>query len=153
MRTLLLLFTAMTASMPALAADDVRLTSDVFVAREVVDAAGKRETVLQPPKTVTPGDRLVFVLDYKNQGAAPAADFTVTNPIPAAVAYANDASPGALVSVDGKLFGALPALAVPGADGKPRAAVAADVTHIRWTLAKALPAGAGGKLRFAGIVR
>jgi len=123
-------------------------------ARDVVDASGRRETVLQPPRTVTPGDRLVFVLDYRNEGATPATGFTVTNPIPAAVLYADGASPGAQVSADGgKVWGALASLTVRGADGKPRAAVASDVTHIRWALAGALPAGSGGKLRFGGIVR
>lgn len=152
MRHALLLLAAVSA--PAIAAEKVVLTSDVFVAREVRDAAGKTATVLQPPKTVTPGDRLVFVLDYKNIGDAAATDFIVTNPIPSAVLYANDASAGAVVSVDGgKSWGALAALTVRGIDGKPRAAVTSDVTHIRWTLAKPVPAGAGGKLRFAGVVR
>lgn len=152
MRHLLLLLAALSA--PAMAAERVVLTSDVFVAREVKDASGKVATVLQPPKMVTPGDRLVFVLDYKNVGDAAATNFTVTNPIPSAVLYANDASAGAQVSADGgKIWGALATLSVRGADGKPRAAVASDVTHIRWTLAAPVPAGRGGKLQFAGVVR
>lgn len=141
-------------SAPAFAADDVSLKSDVFVAREVRDAQGKPRTVLQPPAKVTPGDRLVFVLNYRNRGAAPATGFTVTNPLPAAVAYANGASAGEIVSVDGgRSWGALPTLRVPVAGGAARPARAADVTHIRWTLAKPIPAGGAGKLQFNGVVR
>lgn len=153
MRMLLFFVLGLTFASPAAAADNVTLKSDVFVAREVKDAAGKTMTRLEPPKLVTPGDRLVFVLDYKNQGAAPATGFTVTNPVPAAVSY-TDASTGAVVSADGgKSWGQLAALKVAGSDGQPRAATAADVTHIRWTLARAVPAGQGGKLQFRGVVK
>ena len=154
MHRFMFLLSALLVGAPALAADNVSLKSDVFVAREVRDAAGKPRTVLQPPKMVTPGDRLVFVLNYRNQGAAPATGFTVTNPIPAAVAYANQASAGEIVSVDGgRSWGALPALKVPTPGGTFRPANAADVTHIRWTLAKPIPVGGTGKLQFNGVVR
>lgn len=139
---------------PALAADNVTLKSDVFVARVVKDAAGRTSVALQPPTLVTPGDKLVFVLNYKNQGNAPATNFTVTNPIPAAVVYADQASAGEVVSVDGgRSWGALAALRVRTADGKFRPAVAADVTHIRWTLKSPVAVGAGGKLQFNAVVR
>ena len=60
---------------------------------------------------VTPGDKLVFVLSYRNDGAAPATGFVVTNPIPTSVAFAGGESAGAIVSVDGgKSWGALAAL-------------------------------------------
>lgn len=152
MRMIPLLFASLAAA-PALAADNVSLKSDVFVAREVRDAAGRTTTVLQPPKLVTPGDKLVFVLSYRNEGAAPATQFTATNPIPSAVVYAGQASQGEAVSVDGgKNWGALASLKVRGSDGKQRAAATADVTHIRWTLTRVAP-GQSGKLQFNGIVR
>lgn len=139
---------------PALAAEAVSLKSDVFVQREVKDAGGRTRTVLQPPAKVTPGDRLVFVLNYRNGGATPAGGFVATNPIPAAVAYAGGASAGEVVSVDGgRSWGALPSLRVRQADGAFRPAVPTDVTHVRWTLARAIPAGGSGKLQFDGVVR
>lgn len=117
---------------PALAADSVSLKSDVFVARDVRDAAGKVRTVPQSPQSVTPGDRLLFVLNYKNQGTSTATSFTATNPIPAAVTYADGASAGEVVSVDrGKSWGALATLRVLAAGGAARPATMADVTHIR----------------------
>ena len=154
MRNFILGLLALLAAAPALAADNVSLKSEVFVERQVRDAGGAIRTVLQPPKMVTPGDRLVFKLDYRNAGAAPATSFVVTNPIPKAVAYADGASAGEVVSVDGgKSWGALPTLRVAGAGGKVRAATAADVTHVRWTLAKPIPVGGTGTLKFNGVVR
>ena len=151
---ILLSFLALIAPAAAMAASDVSLDSDVFVERVKQDASGKSSTVLEPPKVVTPGDKLVFVLAYKNGGAKPATDFVVTNPIPAAVAFAGTEGDGALVSVDGgKSWGALATLKVKQADGKLRPALPADVTHVRWSFAKAIAAGAGGKLSFRGIVK
>lgn len=139
---------------PAFAADNVTLKSDVFVARVVKDTAGRASVVLHPPTLVTPGDKLVFVLNYKNQGSAPATGFTVTNPIPTAVAYANQASVGEVVSIDGaRSWGALATLRVRAVDGTSRPAAAADVTHVRWTLKAPIAPGAGGKLQFDGVVR
>ena len=136
------------------AANDVALSSKVFVERIKIDAAGKRSTVLEPPSMVTPGDRLLFVLSWQNGGARPAADFVVTNPIPSAVSYAGAESDGAVVSVDGgKNWGALATLKVGQPDGTMRAAVPADVTHVRWSFTKPIEAGATGKLSFRGIVR
>lgn len=145
---------AFAAPAAALAADNVTLDSKVFVERQTVDAEGKSKTVLEPPKVVTPGDRLLFVLSYKNIGAQPATDFVVTNPIPSAVAYANGESGGALVSVDGgQNWGPLASLKVSQADGTSRAATAADVTHVRWALNTSIPAGQGGDLSFRGVVK
>jgi uncharacterized repeat protein (TIGR01451 family) len=50
-------------------------------------ADGSVATILEAPKLVVPGDQLVFVVRYKNVGAQPASNFTVTNPIPRAVAF------------------------------------------------------------------
>jgi uncharacterized repeat protein (TIGR01451 family) len=148
-----LAFLAMITTAAAFASD-VLLESNVFVERVKQDSLGKRSTVLEPPKVVTPGDKLVFVLSYKNSGAKPASDFVATSPVPSAVAYSDVEGEGAAVSVDGgQSWGNLAALKVKGADGAPRAAFPADVTHIRWSFAKAIPAGAGGKLIFKGVVR
>jgi uncharacterized repeat protein (TIGR01451 family) len=112
--------------------------------------------VLEPAAQakVTPGDRLLFVLSYKNMGAQPASDFVVTNPVPAAVAYTGSEDETPMVSVDGgKTWGALASLSVTQADGTTRAAAPRDVTHVRWALGRAIPAGQGGKLSFRGVVK
>jgi hypothetical protein len=57
------------------------------------------------------------------------------------------------VSVDGgQHWGRLATLTLPGADGKPRAAVAADVTHVRWVVPAIAP-GSTGAITFHATVR
>ena len=138
----------------ALAAEPVSLSSHVSVERVKPGPGGKPVVVREEPKLVTPGDKLVFDLSYKNGGTQPATGFVITNPIPPAVAFAGTESAGAVYSVDGgKSWGPLASLRVPTADGKTRPATANDVTHVRWSFAKAIPAGAGGQVSFRGVVK
>jgi uncharacterized repeat protein (TIGR01451 family) len=153
MRFLLILFALLLPS-AALAQNQVALTSQVLVERATTDANGQQRVSLEAPGVVTPGDRLVFVLSYRNNGATPASDFVVTNPIPESVSFDGTESAGAVYSVDGgRSWGALAALSVANADGNRRAATPADVTHVQWRLARPIPAGQGGELRFRGVVK
>ena len=137
----------------ALAANNVALSSAVFLEKTIADNSGHSRIVLEEPKAVTPGDQLVFILNYRNAGSAPAKDFIVTNPLPSAVAYQGSGD-GAQVSIDGgRSWGTLPALKVREADGRWRNARPEDVTHVRWALKQTVAAGAQGKLSFRGIVR
>ena len=152
MKMLIALF-ALLAPAAASAADNVSLTSNVFVERVKPGADGKATVVREAPGVVTPGDKLVFVLGYRNAGAEPATGFTLTNPIPPAVDFVGTDDSTAVVSVDGgKSWGALASLKVANPDGSRRSAVAADVTHIRWSLGRPIAAGAGGELSFRGVV-
>lgn len=138
----------------ALAQNQVALTSEVLVERATTDASGAARVSLEAPGVVTPGDHLVFVLSYRNNGATPASDFVVSNPIPDSVAFDGTDSPGAVYSVDGgRSWGALAALTIRGADGNSRPATLADVTGVQWRFAQPIPAGSGGQLRFRGIVK
>jgi uncharacterized repeat protein (TIGR01451 family) len=153
MRKLLILLAFWLPS-AALAQNQVALTSEVLVERTTTDANGAARVSLEAPGVVTPGDHLVFVLSYRNNGAAAASDFVVSNPIPDSVAFDGTDSPGAVYSVDGgRNWGALAALTVRGADGNSRPATPADVTGVQWRFAQAIPAGSGGQLRFRGIVK
>lgn len=153
MRILLVLI-ALIAPASAFAANNVALSSAVFVEKTVPDGAGRNRVVLEEPKVVTPGDRLVFILNYRNTGSAPASDFVVTNPMPSAVTYQAAGDGNAQVSIDGgQSWGPLAALKVREADGRWRNARPEDVTHVRWALKQAIPAGAQGRLSFRGIVR
>ena len=151
---IIFLMLALITPAAAAAANEVTLSSEVFVERPKVDAAGKTQVVREKPEVVTPGDKLVFVVRYANGGAQPAADLTVTNPIPQAVAYTAAEGAGSAVSVDGgKSWGELAALRISLADGTSRPAAPADVTHVRWRFAQPIPAGTGGEVRFRGVVR
>jgi uncharacterized repeat protein (TIGR01451 family) len=154
MKILLILFALIMTPGAALAQSQVALNSEIFVERESRDASGAARTTLETPGVVTPGDRLVFVLTYRNNGSAAATDFVITNPIPDSVEYAGSNSAGAVHSIDGgRNWGALAALTVRDAQGNSRPATFADVTHVRWTFAQPIPAGSGGEVRFRGIVK
>jgi uncharacterized repeat protein (TIGR01451 family) len=144
---------ALLAPATAIAADNVSLTTKVFVERVKPGADGKPVTVREEPGVVTPGDRLVFVLGYRNGGAQPATGFVLTDPIPASVAFTGSDDASAVVSVDGgKSWGSLASLKVVQPDGSSRPAVAADVTHIRWSFGRPIAPGSGGELSFRGVV-
>lgn len=152
MKILLALF-ALLAPAAAAAAQNVSLTTRVLVERVKTGTDGKPVTIREEPGVVTPGDRLVFVLGYRNGGGEPATGFVLTNPIPPSVAFTGTDDSSAVVSVDGgKSWGALASLKVAQADGTSRAAVAADVTHIRWSFGRPIAAGSGGELSFRGTV-
>lgn len=130
----------------------IQLTGDVKVSRVVVEN-GKERRVLVEPSVVVPGDALVFTTTYRNNGQEVAKDVVVTNPLPAAIMLAPEGAEKLMVSVDGgKSFGLLASLRVKDAEGRPRAAQASDVTHIRWVV-PVVPAGAQGALSYNGIVR
>jgi uncharacterized repeat protein (TIGR01451 family) len=138
----------------ALAADSVSLASEVFVEKAVTAPDGRTRIMLDQPKLVMPGDNLFFVLKYRNDGTAPAANFSVTNPMPSAVAFREAPGNQAQYSVDGgHVWGLLSNLKVRDSDGRWRSAHPEDVTHVRWTFRQPLPVGASGKLTFRGAVR
>jgi uncharacterized repeat protein (TIGR01451 family) len=154
MMKLIFALLALIAPATVLAAGNVTLKSDVLVERVTQDASGATKTVLEPPAKVTPGDHVVFVLTYQNLGPQAATDFVVTDPVPAEIAFAGTEDASASLSVDGgKSWGPLASLKVKQADGTLRVAQAADVTHIRWSFAAAIPAGQAGKLSFRGVVK
>jgi uncharacterized repeat protein (TIGR01451 family) len=135
------------------AASPVVLSGNVKAVKTVTDPDGTTRTELVEPSTIVPGDRLIFVTDYANNGSEPVTNFTVTNPLPGAVRLAPDAEPGLDLSVDGgKTWGALGALTVLNSDGTTRPATHADVTHVRWVLASIAP-GARGELTYPAIIR
>jgi uncharacterized repeat protein (TIGR01451 family) len=138
----------------ALAQSQVALTSNIFVERTTTGPNGAARTSLEAPGIVTPGDRLMFVLSYRNNAGSPATDFVVTNPIPESVSFVTSESAGSVLSIDGgRTWGPLSAFSVRNADGTSRPATPADVTHVRWRIAQPIPAGGSGELRFRGIVK
>lgn len=139
---------------PAAAIDVSLASSDVFVERTETGADGQARQVLAPPRQVSPGDRLLFVLSYRNVGTKPAAEFAITNPVPFAVAFAQAEDPDAEVSVDGgRSWGRLPDLRIAVRGGGSREARAEDVTHIRWLVDEPVGSGETRTLSYHGIAR
>lgn len=125
------------------------------MARVAVDSAiyvERREDlrrVLEPADRLHPGDRVVTVVTWKR--AAPGAHgasggFTVTNPLPRALAYQGSGADAEEVSIDGgRNWGRLDALRIG-----QRRATPEDVTHVRWRVASPAPEG---RIAYSAIVR
>jgi uncharacterized repeat protein (TIGR01451 family) len=134
--------------------EHVSLSSHVFVERVKPGLGGKPVTVREEPGIVTPGEKLVFELAYRNVGAQPATGFTITDPIPSSVVFAGGESEGAVFSADGgRTWGPLASLRIAQPNGAPRAATPADVTHVKWSFARPIAAGAAGSVSFRGVVK
>jgi uncharacterized repeat protein (TIGR01451 family) len=135
------------AAMPfaAQAAGPLALDNQVYVERVSRDSSGKSRVALEKPKTVAAGDRLVFVVNYRNVGPRTEPRVVLTNPLPAAIRFDGAADGDSLVSIDGGTTWVSLA--------RLTAVQRSDVTHIRWKLAKPLPAGASGKLIYRAVVR
>lgn len=135
------------------AASPIVLTGDVKALKVTTEADGSERTDLVEPAAIVPGDRLIFGTEYAHDGDETVNDFTVTNPLPAAVRLAPDADPALDVSADGgKTWGRLAVVTVANADGTTRPATHADVTHVRWVLESVSP-GAKGRLSYPAIIR
>lgn len=137
-------------------ASAVSLNAKAYVARTVTDAQGKKTNKLFDPDKVPvlPGEPIVMLLDYKNNGAKPATGFVINNPIPPQLTFTGVEQAWARVSVDGeKTFGQLATLKVKAADGTLRPAQPADVTHVRWTFAQPIAPGTGGRVSFYAVIK
>jgi hypothetical protein len=147
--------TAALVAFPVLAAGPLEVTSRVMVESKQRMADGGTRVALEPARHVVPGDRVVFVLGYRNTGSQPLDNIVLANPVPAVLAYRAPAqgSPPPEVSIDGKTFGQLTALQVAGDNGAMRPATAEDVTSVRWRLARPLAAGTAGQLAFQATLR
>jgi hypothetical protein len=151
-----LLFTVAIAVTPALAQNAVAINSNIQAVKVVTDAKGVKTNTLVAPTTVVPGTPLVIWVRYKNGGGRAASNFVINNPTPKSVDFTafGQNSDWGQVSVDGgKTFGPLATLKVTKADQTLRAALPSDVTNIRWTFAKPIPAGGAGTLSFYGVVQ
>jgi len=120
--------------------------------------AGREVVKLIPADRVVPGDRVIYTLEVRNTGATAVDTPIVTHPVPEHMRYVADSAvgPGAEVSysVDGgHSFGRAENLLVPGVDGRPRAAVAADYTDIRWQFKNSLKANSVAFVRFRALVK
>lgn len=138
-------------TLPAFAAGEQPLTLTDALEKEItVIENGISVTKRVPADTTEPGAELIYTLRYANTAAAPATNLTFKNQVPELAVYIDGSARGdratVTFSVDGgKTYAPLAELKVPTADGKRRAATAADVTHVRWQLAE-IPAGSRGDI-------
>ncbi len=124
----------------------------------VVNAKGVKETKRQPVEKAVPGDVVIYTTTYKNLIAKPVGNIAITNPVPSETTYQGGSASGAntdiAFSVDGgKTWGTPDTLRITGKDGKERAALPAEYTHIRWTYRGELPAGKSGSVSFRAMIK
>lgn len=145
---------ALGVAAPALAGP-LTLASDVRVEKRIAAPDGTTRTELARVTRVVPGDRVTFVLSYRNTGSAPLANVVLANPVPRGMLYRSAATGSAApeLSVDGKNYGTLAALRVPAIGGGTRAAGPDDVTNVRWRLTSPIAAGSSGQLAFQAVIK
>ena len=134
------------AATAAEAAPQVAIDSAVFVERTRV-RDGEPVRSLEPAAKLVRGDRVVTVVNWYRLGGS--GGFTVTNALPAGLAYQQSADPSEEVSVDGgHAWGRLGQLRLGD-----RVATAEDVTHVRWRVSPARALAGAGRIAYAGFVR
>ncbi|WP_421846953.1 hypothetical protein [Novosphingobium sp.] len=141
------------ALMPAAAhaAGGLHFASDVFIERFQPAPGGRTARILERADQLRPGDRVIFVVNWSGRKEG---GFTVTNPLPRAIAFAGATDETQEVSVDGgRTWGALEDLTVLGSNGRPRPAHAEDVTHLRWRIPTPQALAGTGQMTWRGVVR
>jgi uncharacterized repeat protein (TIGR01451 family) len=140
---------------PVHAAGPLQVESRVLTEQKTRAADGTVRVALVPAGRIVPGDRVTFVLAYRNTGTQPIGNVVLDNPVPKGIAYRAPAATSAApdLSVDGKTYGPLASLRVATATGTTRAATPDDVTHVRWRLERPITAGAQGQLAFDAVLR
>jgi uncharacterized repeat protein (TIGR01451 family) len=150
----LLLSGALMVGLDGLAASD---PISIKAIAEVEQASHGRETLI-PADRVVSGDIVFYTLEVRNTASTSIARPVVTYAVPEHMTYLPDSAvgPGTEVtfSVDaGRSFDAPENLRIQEPGGEPRAATAADYTHIRWQLKKALKGNSVAFVRFRARVK
>jgi len=139
---------ALVAAMPAAAQAPRTVTrSAVYVER--MEPGNVRR--LAPAEQLRRGERVVTIVTWQRaaDGANESGGFTITNPLPGAIAYEDGARDDGEVSVDGgRTWGRIGELRIGG-----RLASVEDVTHLRWRIAGPSAARGRGQIAYSGIVR
>ena len=140
------------ALMSFIASAEVTLTNSVFEVATIINKDGSQQDKWQEPDKILPGERVGYQVEVSNQGAEPAADIVIANPIPEHTVYVQGSAKGLDTQIEfsvdnGKTF-ALPAELFIEKDGKRVQAETADYNQVRWILNKPLAAGASTTVQY-----
>lgn len=137
--------TGLAIALPLTAAAQPAVATDSAVYIERLQKGDTRR--LEPADRLSRGDRVVTIVSWYRMAGDGA--FTITNPLPRAIAYQASAEDEQQVSADGgRTWGRLGELRVGG-----RIATPEDVTHIRWRVPATRAARGQGRIAYSGIVR
>lgn len=155
--SLLPFFAPLALSAPAAAAG-MELKTEAFQEVLVKAEDGKQQKKRVPLTTAVPGTEVIYVITYRNSGAAPADNVIVSNPVPENLIFVPGSAQGEAtrfeVSIDkGKTYGALEALKVKQSNGSPRPANGGDVTHVRWTVLTQVAPAASGSVSYKALLK
>lgn len=139
--------TGLAITQPLAAAAQPAVATDSAVYVERLQNGDTRR--LEPADRLSRGDRVVTIVRWFRTGGDRDGAFTITNPLPRAIAYQASAQDEQQVSADGgRTWGRLGELRVAG-----RIATPEDVTHIRWRVPATRAAQGRGRIAYSGIVR
>jgi uncharacterized repeat protein (TIGR01451 family) len=125
---------------------------------DVKNAKGEIEKKRAPATLAVPGSQVIYTTTFTNESNKPAGNVAVTNPIPPNTRLVDGSTFGdntaISYSVDGgKSYDAPDKLKIKTADGKERAALAADYTHIRWVYNGSLAPEKTGSAGFRVVIK
>lgn len=147
-----------TSALLSVSAYAMTASQKVEVEHQVKQPNGDVTFVTTAPDKVLPGDTLIYTVNFHNDKNEVTENFRIDMPVPAEIIYLegtalrDDAI--VLYSVDGgNNYQAREQLSVRVAEGGTRAAVAEDITHIRWTLTEKIQPGDRGDIKFKGRLK
>lgn len=129
------------------------LTNQVFKQVIKKDKEGNTTYDYVEPKTALPGDVMMYIISFENNGKDKADEVVINDPIPNNSKYRVGSAVGKntkiTFSIDGgKSFGDPDDLVVKDKDGKEWRAKPESYTHIRWTFKGSLAPGEKGEVSF-----
>ncbi|HTM96454.1 MAG TPA: hypothetical protein VL100_11655 [Croceibacterium sp.] len=101
------------------------------------------ERLVEPASELRSGDKVVLLVRWRAAGDRDG--FTVTTPVPSALAFQRDSSDTVEVSVDGGRSWARP--------GRLKGARPEQVTHLRWKIGARQAAQGSGSFAYSAFVR
>jgi len=134
-------------------AGKIELRNIAEVEKSVQTADGKTETKRVPAEKAPPGAEVIYTSTFRNQGAKPAGNVVIVNPIPANTTLVGGSAAGENTDITfsadgGKAWAPADKVRVRGADGKERPAGLSEFTHVRWVYRGELAPGKQGAVSF-----
>jgi len=130
------------------------------VEKEVVTTndAGEKTVSRVPAERVTPGETVVYTVEFLNNSNAPATDLVLAMPVPTDIRFLEGSAerPGAtiLYSTDGgSTYATREALKLPAVDGGTRGARSEDITNVQWTIKGPIAVGQRDSVAFKGRLK
>ena len=138
-------------------ASGLKAIQSVEVATLSIEADGTEIRTYTPASEVEPGEQVRYSLSFVNEGTDPAEKVSLVMPIPAEVTYVEGSISGVMsevsFSVDaGQTF--VPRTALRVEDGETmRAALATDITHIKWDLTNPIAPTESGSVSYEAVLK